>query len=384
MLLDQLLEKYIEKDFIAGGIAATFKKGEEPQLAIKGKAAIGDAADLKRDALFRIYSMTKPVTSLAAMMCFEEGCFDLDDPVSKYLPAFAKTRIFDEKEGSIDSRAQMTIRHVFTHTAGITLPAFSDDPLVPSYLENGLDGMRSKGNLKDIVDRLGEMPVLFEPGSRWKYSMATDILGRLVEIWSGLDFETFLKTRLFDPLDMKDTAFHVPEEAKGRLTTCYAVTETGIKDILDSAAESSFLQKPEFPSGSGGLVSTTDDFLKFMTLLMNKGTFGDKQFLKEETFDLMTQNRLNGDMDDLGAGEFNFMHWRGIGFGLGFYTVMDPVKAGFSGKAGEYGWTGAAGTIFFVNPAEEIAGLLMVQHMPGNIYPLRAEFRKTVYRHFGI
>ena len=384
MLLDQLLEKYIKGGFIAGGIAATLKKGEEPHLAIRGKAAIDDALHLKRDAIFRIYSMTKPVTSLAAMMCFEEGAFDLDDPVSSFLPGFQNTRIFHETEGAVDSPVEMTIRHVFTHTAGITLPAFSDDPLVPSYLANGLDGMRSTGDLKDVVDRLGSMPVLFEPGSRWKYSMATDILGRLVEVWSGQDFETFLKNRLFEPLGMKDTAFQVPEGAINRLTTCYAVDETGIRDIQDSASRSSFLQRPQFPSGSGGLVSTTDDFLKFMTLLMQKGVYGGKRFLKEETFDLMIRNHLHGDMEELGAGEFNFMRWSGIGFGLGFYTVTDPEKAGFPGKAGEYGWTGAAGTIFFINPEEEIAGLLMVQHMPGNIYPLRAEFRRTVYQHYQV
>ncbi|MFT6557382.1 serine hydrolase domain-containing protein [Sneathiella sp.] len=377
--IEALLSKFIDKNLIAGGVAGIINADDLPCTVTAGLADQGEVRQMTEDALFRIYSMTKPITSLAAMMLWEVGKFDLDDPVARYLPNFKNTRILIPGEGEISSSQQMTIRHVFTHTAGITLPAFSDDPLSDLYRKQALDGMRSKGNLAEVIDRLGPMPVLFEPGSRWKYSMATDILGRLVEVWSGLDFRDFLKDRIFSPLGMTETDFTADISQKSRMTTNYEVATRGIVGVVDPAQKSAFYQQPEFWSGSGGLVSTYRDFAKFMQLFLNDGRVGERQLVRPETIDLMAKNHLGGSMDDLGAGDFNFMSWDGIGFGLGFYVVEEPKKAGFPSPAGEYGWTGAAGTLFFINPTLKIGGLLMVQHMPGNVYSLRSEFRRAVY-----
>ncbi|WP_169544660.1 serine hydrolase domain-containing protein [Sneathiella aquimaris] len=377
--IEALLSKFIDKNLIAGGVAGVISTHDLPCTVTAGLADQGEVRQMAEDALFRIYSMTKPITSLAAMMLWEAGKFDLDDPVARYLPSFENTRILIPGEGETPASRQMTIRHVLTHTAGITLPAFSDDPLSDLYRKQALDGMRSKGNLAEVIDRLGAMPVLFEPGSRWKYSMATDILGRLVEIWSGLDFRDFLKDRIFSPLEMTETDFTTDISQKNRMTTNYEVSTRGIVGVVDPAQKSAFYQQPEFWSGSGGLVSTYQDFAKFMQLFLNDGRVGEHQLVRPETIASMTKNHLGGSMDDLGAGEFNFMSWDGIGFGLGFYVVDEPEKAAFPSPAGEYGWTGAAGTLFFINPILKIGGLLMVQHMPGNIYSLRSEFRRAVY-----
>ncbi len=377
--IQALLERYCRNGKIAGGIGAVISKEGFQSLCVTGYRDREAGDLLHEDAVFRIYSMTKPITSLAAMMLWEEGCFDLDDPVVEYLPAFSETRIFQEGGANFSSPTQMTIRHVFCHTAGITLPAFSEDPLCDVYRAEGLDGMRSQGTLASVVDRLGRLPVLFEPGRRWKYSMATDILGRLIEVWSGQSFEDFLQKRIFDPLGMKETGFKVPEASRDRMTVNYAVTAEGINGVIDPAMDSQFFKDPEFCSGSGGLVSTLADFSAFMRMLIGRGEYQGQRLIKPDTLALMHDNHIGDDMAELGAGDFNNMRWDGIGFGLGFYTVMKPGKANYPGPAGEYGWTGAAGTMFFVNPQLEMGGLLLVQHMPGNIYTLRPDFRKAVY-----
>lgn len=377
--LDVLLTKFVKDGKIAGGIGAVLSKDGIKHLSVAGQQDRERGLAMREEAFFRIYSMTKPITSLAAMMLWEESCFHLDDPVATFLPSFTDTRLYEETGAYVPSETQMTIRHVLSHSAGITLPAFSDDPLADLYRSHNLDGMRSQGTLPEVIDRLGSMPVLFEPGTRWKYSMATDILGRLIEIWSGLSFEKFLQIRIFDPLGMSETSFAADPLQSIRMTTNYAVEKNAIVGVVDTGEDSSFFKKPAFNSGSGGLVSTLSDYTAFMQMLINRGMFDGKQLIKPKTLALMHENHLTGDMAEMGAGDFNNMSWAGIGFGLGFYTILNSELAAFPEPAGEYGWTGAAGTLFFINPELEIGGLLLVQHMPGNIYTLREQFREAVY-----
>ncbi|MBL4907538.1 MAG: serine hydrolase, partial [Sneathiella sp.] len=208
---------------------------------------------------------------------------------------------------------------------------------------------------------------------------ATDVVGRLAEIWSGNSLEAFLDERIFTPLAMTDTGFEVKEENRARFTSNYSVEEGILGPVLDAAATSHYLSPPEFVAGAGGLVSTADDYLQFLRMLLGRGELNGHRIVKKETFNLMIENHLVGDMADMGAGDFNDASWEGIGFGLGFNVVLDPLKTGSVAPAGEYGWTGAAGTVFFVHPELNMATLLLTQYMPSKTYPLRAEFRQAVY-----
>lgn len=377
--LDDLLSSYVSSGRLAGVVSAVTTKDEISYKKVCGFQDKELETPMQWNSVFRIYSMTKPVTSLAAMMLWEKGAFHLDDPVSDYLPSFKNMMVLDRNGSRRPVQTQITIRHLLCHTAGITLPAFADNQLTPLYREQKIDGMRSQGNLADVVDRLGQLPVFFEPGSRWSYSMSTDVVGRLVEIWSGQAFDQFLQTQIFDPLCMNETRFFVKEGDISRFTTNYSAENGKLSGAIDRANESSFLTPPEYIAGSGGLVSTADDYLQFMQMLLKGGELNGQRLIKPATLALMTRNHLDGDMDDMGAADFNDTAWRGIGFGLGFNVVDNPAKAGFLGPAGEYGWTGAAGTVFFVNPVLKSAALLLTQYMPSQAYPLRAQFREAVY-----
>ncbi|MCP5366852.1 MAG: beta-lactamase family protein [Hyphomicrobiales bacterium] len=382
--LDSLLSAYVDSGRLAGVLAAVTDAGGPRHRVLRGLRDRDGGVPLSWDTLFRVYSMTKPVTSVAAMALWEEGRFALDDPVAAYLPAFAATRILDPDGATRAAAGPMTVRHLLSHTAGLTLPAFADDHLAPLYREHGLDGMNSRGSLTQVVDRLGALPVLFEPGTRWAYSMATDVVGRLVEVWSGQPFDAFLRDRILDPLGMADTGFQVPAAQAPRLAVNYQVADgpagPRLGPVLDGGGTSTFLRPPQFPSGAGGLVSSADDFLRFMAMLLNGGTLDGARILKPETLALMSRNHLDGDMAALGAEGFNGASWKGIGFGLGFSVVVDPARAGFpAASGGEFGWTGAAGTAFFVNPALGIGALLLTQYMPSRSYHLRSEFRDAVY-----
>ncbi|MEH6404164.1 MAG: serine hydrolase domain-containing protein [Sneathiella sp.] len=379
-ILDDLLSSYVNSGRVAGIVSAVIADDEITYQKTCGFQDKALETPMTWNSIFRIYSMTKPVTSLAAMMLWERGAFQLDDPVSKYISSFENTLVLEEDGTRRPAQNSITIRHLLCHTAGITLPAFADNHLVPLYREQKIDGMRSQGRLSDVVDRLGRLPVFFEPGSRWSYSMSTDVVGRLVEIWSGLAFEDFLQAEIFRPLGMLETAFHVKEADVDRFTTNYAAENGTLSTVIDAPEGSSFLSPPEYIAGSGGLVSTAGDYLLFMQMLINCGELKGVRIIQSDTLTLMTQNHLSGDMDDMGAADFNGVSWKGVGFGLGFNVVDDPEKAGFLGPAGEYGWTGAAGTMFFVNPVLKTGALLLTQYMPSQAYPLRAQFRDAVYK----
>jgi len=378
--LDDLLSSYVTTGRLAGIVSAVITQDEIAYQKVCGFQDKALETPMRWNSIFRIYSMTKPVASLAAMMLWEKGAFRLDDPVSDYLPSFKNTIVLAENGTRRPAQNPITIRHLLCHTAGITLPAFADNHLVPLYQEQGIDGMRSQGALADVIDRLGELPVFFEPGSRWSYSMSTDVVGRLVEIWSGLAFDEFLRTEIFLPLGMTETAFYVNKADIDRFTTNYSAENDTLSTVIDAPKQSKFLSPPEYVAGSGGLVSTANDYLLFMQMLINQGELNGERLIKAETLSLMARNHLNGDMDDMGAGDFGGASWKGIGFGLGFNVVDNPAVAGFAGPAGEYGWTGAAGTMFFVNPELKTGALLLTQYMPSEAYPLRSQFRKAVYK----
>ncbi len=377
--VDALLTHYIDSNQLSGVVAAITDGSRIQHRFIYGYQDQELGSPMAWDSIFRIYSMTKPITSVAAMMLWEQGKFNLDDPISTYLPSFKSTKILNEDGTTHPANSTITVRHILCHTAGITLPAFSDDHLAPLYLEKQLDGMRSKGNLSEIIDKLGAMPVKHEPGSKWAYSMATDVAARLVEIWSGISFEKFITTNILLPLGMTDTAFQISKANTSRITTNYNVEDGLLSSAIDTGGSSRFLNPPEFACGSGGLTSTADDYLQFMQMLLKEGEHNGVRILKPETLQEMTRNHLPTDMENFGAKGFGNSNWEGIGFGLGFSVITDGEKTGIPQSLSEYGWTGAAGTAFFINPRLGLGAILLTQYMPSDSYPLRKEFREAIY-----
>lgn len=377
--VEDLTQSYVSSGRLAGAVTAVCTGSEIVHTSLAGVQDLVTGTPMGMSSLFRIYSMTKPVTSVAAMMALESGAFSLDDPVEKFIPAFRDLKILRADGTMQAAKNKISIRHLLTHTAGMTLPAFSQDHLAPLYQKQGLDGMRSTGSLQDIVQRLACQPVMFEPGSQWAYSMATDVIGHLVEIWSGMSFERFMHTRIFQPLGMMDTGFQLQVQDLDRMTANYAVNAGKIGAVIDSPRNSSYLLPPEFHSGAGGLISTGRDYLRFMQMLLNRGVLDGQRVLQERTVSLMFQNQLPTDMAQFGAKDFNGESWGGTGFGLGGSIVFDPEKSDLPDGAFNWGWTGAAGSAFFVNPSSGFGAVLLAQYMPSHSYTIRREFCEAVY-----
>ena len=379
--LDQLIRDHVRSGKLAGAIACIVDGSGERHLVIEGVKDRESGRPLTRDTIFRIFSMTKPMTGVAVMMLRDEGHFDLDDPISRFIPAFEAPQIMNEAGETCAARHGITIRHLLTHTAGLTLPLSYTGPVVEMYKQNGLEGMRSSGTMTDVIGRLAAMPVGFEPGTRWQYSMAQEVLGRLVEVVTGVSFDRFLQQRIFDPLGMKDSGFHVPEDKVERFCSSYPAPDDGSNPPLDRWDDSRFLSPPDFPSGGGGLVSTLDDYLAFARML----AAGGKGLLSPETIAEMRSNHLpeGRDMAGMGVTEFSGDQWDGFGFGLTMSVIIDPDKARSRGPAGEYGWSGAAGTFFFNCPELDLTAILMTQYMPSRAYPIRRAFREAVYKGVG-
>lgn len=375
--LDRLLGGHVRNGRLAGVIGCVAGDDGVRHLFIDGVKDRESGDPVTRDTIFRIYSMTKPMTGVAVMMLRDEGHFALDTPIGDFIPAFRDLQVLQPGGGTRPARGAMTVRHLLTHTAGLTLPLTYDGPLAEMYRANGLEGQRSRGTLEEVIGRMAALPVDFEPGTRWQYSMAQEVLGRLVEIVSGQSFDRFLEERIFRPLGMADTAFHVPADKRHRFCSVYPAPDDGTNPPLDRASDSRFLQPPEFPSGGGGLVSTLDDYLAFARMLMD----GGRNLLKPETVAEMTRNHLpeGRDMAAMGVTEFSGDTWDGFGFGLTMSVIDDPVRARVAGPAGEYGWSGAAGTFFFNSPGPRLTAILLTQYMPSRAYPIRRAFREAVY-----
>ena len=376
--IDRHFDDYISARKIAGCSLLLWQQGAERHTMFKGVQDLESDTPVSRDTIFRIYSMTKPVASVALMMLWDRGHFDLDDPIARFLPKFREMTLYYPAGDHVSAAGQITLRHLLNHTSGLILPAFSEHPLRELYVADGVNGSRSEGNLAEVISRLADKPLLFEPGTRWEYSMATDVVGHLVEVIDGRPFDVFLREEMFEPLGMPDTGFHLPPEMVPRFAGNY--TRDGEAPIrpIDMPATSRYLAVPTYKSGNGGLLSTMDDYLRFCLMLRNRGTLDDIQILKPETVDLMTANHLDGDMGDMGATEFGGLDWRGMGFGLGFSVVLDPERVGYGNK-GIYGWSGAASTYFWIDPVADLIAIFFTQFMPSRTYTIRSDLRPLVY-----
>jgi CubicO group peptidase (beta-lactamase class C family) len=376
--INAVMKRYIDEGQYAGILAMIARRGQIAHLDCFGKMDVEAGKPMQPDTIFRIYSMSKPVTSVAAMMLYEEGYFQLNTPVSEFIPGFKDTKVFVRETGSglelADLEQEMTVHHLLTHTSGLSYGSDETSPVDALYRQAF---PRSEGGtLEKMVEMLPALPLRFQPGQGWCYSFSTDILGYVVQTVSGRPFDVFLQQRVFEPLRMVDTGFYVPAEKRDRFAALYGRSEEGELGLTEAPETSRYAKPPTFVSGGGGLVSTAQDYMRFAQMLLNGGKLDGVRLLGRKTVELMAMNHLP---EALLPFEVNpgYPVW-GYGFGLGWKVMMDPARAGILGSRGMYGWGGAASTEFWVDPQEEVIGLVMAQLMP--YQPLVDAFQVLVYQ----
>lgn len=393
-MINEFTTGYIQDGHLAGTITLVSRRNKIVHFQCSGKLNVETGQDLRADAIFRIYSMTKPVTSLAAMMLYEKGYFDLDTPVSQFLPAFGDLRVFaggDESSYTTEKpQRPMIMKDLFTHTSGLAYGIIADTPVDRLYLQHIHPAVIGGATLEKVVDKIAEQPLLFSPGQHWCYSVASDVLGRVVEVISGQSLDDFMEQRIFQPLGMVDTGFFVPEHKHPRFKTLYMHRNGMPAEIREQYPDQKLFTNIEGPwgeyhhrpamiAGGGGLVSTATDYLKFAQMLLNRGAYSGGQLVQPSTIDLMTRNHLDGDMQACAIPQLAMMAAPGVGYGLGLGVILDPSKALNMGNPGAYHWGGAAHTTFFVDPKEELIGIFLTQIFPQMMFDTDLEFRRLVY-----
>ena len=380
-----LRERYVAPGRLPGAQLLIARRGEPAHEALIGLRDVERGKPVESDTIFRIYSMTKPITSVAIMMLVEEGLVALDDPVAKFIPEWANLGVFVAGGPQLFQTRPvarpMQVIDLLRHTSGLTYGFQNRGNLDAAYRRAAIADHPGTRTLAETMTELARMPLEFSPGEAWNYSISTDVLGYLVEVISGRPFAEFLKDRLFDPLGMVDTGFHVPPEKADRFAACYDATPSQKLSLQDDPETSPYLKPPVFYSGGGGLVSTAADYMKFANMLLAGGQANGRRFLSPSTIRLMTSNHLpdGQDLTELSRSLFSESTNAGVGFGLGFAVTFDPVKAMLPSSPGEYYWGGAASTAFWVDPVEEVTVVFMTQLLPSSAYPIRRQLRTLVY-----
>jgi CubicO group peptidase (beta-lactamase class C family) len=374
--IDALMQSYVSEGKLAGIVMLIARDGEVAHAGVYGQMDIEAGQAMRRDALFRIYSMTKPITGVALMTLYDEGRFELDDPVAKYLPGFDKIKVFAGKDADTiklaDLTRPVTVRDLMCHTAGLAYGLSRSTPIDAMYSEAKL--LDRTKNLDSMMERLLKIPLAVQPGQKWMYSIAVDVQGKLIEALSGKPLDEFFAERVFRPLAMKDTAFFVPADKLDRLTVNYGMKDGRLSPI-DQSRTSQFAIKPALLSGGGGLISTADDYLRFAQMMLNRGELDGVRILKPETVELMTRNHLSEDLVPIMLGPLPMAN---TGFGLDFAVRVKTGEGEPAGSLGEYGWGGAASTQFFVAPRENLICVGMSQYMPSTMTYFQ-EARKKLY-----
>ena len=368
---------YVDENKLAGVVTLVARKGKIVHFEAVGQRGAENEQPLAKDALFRIFSMSKPITAVAAMMLYEEGKFRLYDPVADFVPELASPKVLVDGE-EVPAENTMTMRHLLTHTAGLSYGFNPMDPLDQRYREAQLFAAE---DLDGFAERLGALPLAFEPGERWHYSVAVDVTGLVVQRLSGMSFDAFLKERIFDPLGMEDTFFNVPEEKRHRFLPNHTWNRQEEKLVQipevegdDPDAFARYRDTRMF-SGGGGLVSTTIDYARFAEMVRRGGELDGARLLSPKTVDFMTANHLPAALGGAGRGEDPAeLQNNRFGFGLGWGINTDVVASGVVGSVGEYSWGGAAGTVFWVDPVEEMVVVGMIQLM-GSPWNLRHDLK---------
>lgn len=380
-----LKQRYVDAGRLPGTRLLVYRRGEIMHSTAQGFADVERKVPVRDDTIFRIYSMTKPITTVAFMMLVEEGRVALDEPVHKYIPEWANLGVFQAGVTAPfltkPPARPMQIIDLLRHTSGLTYGFQQRTNVDAAYRALKIGEVEKSGTLTSMISDLAKIPLEFSPGDAWNYSVSTDVVGYLVEKIGGKPFEQFLQERIFDPLGMTDTSFFVPSDKAHRFAACYAADGKGGLTLQDDPATSSFLSPPSMISGGGGLCSTTADYLTFCRALLNGGALGDVRLLAPKTITLMTSNHLPGgrDLTEMSKSMFSEASYAGIGFGLGFSVTMNPAKTMIPGSAGEYAWGGAASTAFWIDPAEQMIAIFMTQLLPSSAYPIRRELRTMTY-----
>ena len=385
--LDQhLLTRYIEAEKIAGCLTLIARRGELAHLSAMGMMDRERGLPMAEDAIFRIYSMTKPITSVALMMLFERGAFQLSDPVARFIPQWAELQVMTGGEypdyATAPPERPMTIRDLLSHQSGLTY-GFMEGPLEAGYFKHKVyqAGTMRGRDLQSMIDRLAELPLKFSPGDNWNYGVSTDVCGYLVQEISGRRFDEYLREEIFEPLGMEDTGFYVPAEKQHRLAANYERGADKQLRPLDIFGAGEYFEEPTFLSGGGGLVSTAQDYQRFCQMLLNGGQLDGVRILGPKTIELMAMNHLPDD-DELSAralGTWSETANDGVGFGLGFAVLLDLPRTQNVGSVGEYYWGGAASTIFWIDPAEELIAIFMTQFMPSGTFNFRGQIKQLLY-----
>ncbi len=382
--LDTHFQRYVDDGRLPGFAVLVSRRGQIAHLGVGGHRDVEAGAALGDDTVFRIYSMTKPITSVAAMILYERGAFELNDPISRYLPEFSDMRVFtggsDLKPMTAPATQPIRVWHLLTHTSGLTYGFHHAHPVDAIYRARGYEWTAPPGvDLAGAVESFADMPLLFEPGNEWNYSVSTDVLGRMVEVLYGAPLDVALRELVLDPLAMHETSFAVPDSRRERLAALYTPSVSG--GILRNDALGDLVVAPTWLSGGGGLTSTLADYHRFTQFLLGRGRLGDVRLLGDRTVRYMSTNQLpaNADLATFGRPLFAETPFDGVGFGLGFSVTLDPPSTRTLGTAGEFAWGGAASTAFWVDPTEELTVLFMTQLLPSSTYPIRSQLKQLVY-----
>jgi len=390
-ITDHLERNYIAPGKIAGAQVAVARHGHLAYFRSFGQMDRERGKAMTDDAIFRIYSMSKPITSVALMQLYERGYFQLNDPVSRFFPAWKDHKVWVSGRGA-DMQTEapkqpVSMRHMLSHTGGLTygsqLAALgapdSGHPVDAAYNEIGV--RRGEGEtLMEFMDKLGRVPLRYQPGEHWMYSLSTDVCGALVEKISGQRFDKYLAEHIFEPLGMKDSSFVVAPEKLDRFCANYRRGADKSLQLIDDPARSSYLKEPSFFSGGGGLTGTTEDYLRFCEMIRGGGAFEGERILGPRTIELMRLNHLKGgrDLTQMAIGGFSETANEGVGFGLGFACTLDRVASG-SIAAGDFYWGGAASTIFWVDQEEDLSVVFMTQLMPSGAFNFRGQLKSIIY-----
>jgi CubicO group peptidase (beta-lactamase class C family) len=373
--IPRFVEAQVASGALPGGLTLIWRRGALAHKSLVGMADIAKAAPMREDAIFRLYSMTKPVTAVALLMLLEDGKIALDDPVAKFIPGFA---------GLKPQARPMTVLDLLRHTSGLTYGFHNRTAIDAKYRELRIAEMDTEGGLPAMIAQLEKLPLEYAPGEHWIYSVATDVLGYVVQIVSGRPFADFVRDEILTPLKMTDTDFVVPDAKRGRFAACYWLVE-GKLELYSPYPNEKYFVAPKLESGGGGLAGTAADYLRFARMLLNRGELDGARLLSPKTVAMMTSNQLPGGkqvIDLSPAGDaFTESGYRGIGFGLGVSVTLDPVKTGIPGSAGEFSWGGMASTTFFVDPTEQMAVVFMTQAIVDTArrVRLRRDLRTLVY-----
>jgi CubicO group peptidase (beta-lactamase class C family) len=383
--LHRLVQSYVDDGKIPGAIVMVARGGKVVHHGVHGLMDREAGLPMRADAIFRIYSMTKPIASVALMQLYEAGAFQLDDPVARFIPEWRDLKVFDDGTADDfevrDPRRPMTVRDVLMHTSGLVSTA-TEHPVGELYRRAKLFGSRSGGTLSDMIAKVAELPLKCDPGAEWNYGISTDVVGCLVERISGQRFDHYLQANILDPLGMVDTAFHIEPAQVERFCACYQrASGAQAYELVDAPASSTYLGQKTYFSGAGGLVSTAADYMRFTRMLAAGGRYGGARILGARTLAYMASNHLSngGDLASMGQPRFTESTTEGIGFGLGFAVLLDPTRTQVVGTPGEYYWGGAASTAFFVSPAEDLSMIFLTQLLPSGTYAFRRELRAAIY-----